>query len=188
MATEPYERAIASSKKVLAGVTPEHMDAPSPCESWTVRQVLNHLVGGQDFFTVAMTGGSPSVEEGTDFGSGDYQVAFDEGSSAGLASFQAPGALEKIVSLPWGEMPGGAFLGLAATDTFVHGWDLARATGQSTDLDPELAEELLVGSKAAIQDAFRGPDGSGAPFGPEQQAPADATAADRLAAFLGRKV
>ena len=188
MATEPLERAIASSKAVLNGVNAEHLDSPTPCESWTVRQVMNHLIGGQDFFTTAMTGGAPSIEEGADFGSGDFKLAFDEGSAASLAAFQAPGALEKIVTLPWGQMPGGAFMGLAATDTFVHGWDLAKATGQSTDLDPELAEELLIGSKANIQDAFRGPDGSGAPFGPQQEAPAGATPADQLAAFLGRKV
>ena len=188
MATESLERAIASSKAVLQGVKADHLDGPSPCESWTVRQVLNHLVGGQDFFTTAMTGGKPSIEQGADFGSGDYNLAFAEATTASLAAFQSPGALEKMVTLPWGEMPGGALLGLAATDTFVHGWDLAKATGQSTDLDPELAEELLIGSKANIQDAFRGPDGSGAPFGPEQQAPANATAADRLAAFLGRKI
>ena len=38
----------------------------------------------------------------------------------------------------------------------------------------------------SIQDGFRGPEG--APFGPEIEAPADATNADRLAAFLGRSV
>ena len=82
-------------------------------------------------------------------------------------------------------MPASAFMGLATTDTFTHGWDLAKATGQSTDIDPQLAEQLLAGSKMAIQEAFRGPDGK-APFGAEQQAPAGATKADELAAFLGR--
>ncbi len=96
--------------------------------------------------------------------------------------------MDKTVDLPWGQMPGGAFMGLATTDIFTHSWDLARATGQSTDLDPELAAQLLAGSKASIQDAFRGPDGSGAPFGPQQQAPDGATTADQLAAFLGRVV
>jgi uncharacterized protein (TIGR03086 family) len=68
----------------------------------------------------------------------------------------------------------------------THGWDVAKATGQSTDLDPELAAELLEGARLAIPDAFRGPD-TQAPFGPEQPVPANATNADKLAAFLGRK-
>ena len=94
--------------------------------------------------------------------------------------------MEKVYDLPFGSMPGAAIAGLAATDTFQHGWDLAKATGQSTDLAPELAAGLLQQSKASIQDSFRGPEG--APFGAEQQAPGDAPAADQLAAFLGRQV
>ena len=184
-----FDRAIASTKKVLAGVEPEHMSADSPCVSWPVREVLNHVIGGCDWFTTSLQGESAAPGGGeVDFAAGDYRLAFDEASARARAAFAEPGALEKTLQLPWGPTPGMALLGMAATDTFTHGWDLAKATGQSTDLDAELAEDLLVGSKASIQDAFRGPDGSGLPFGPEQPAPADVTAADRLAAFLGRAV
>lgn len=88
------------------------------------------------------------------------------------------------MKLPFGEYPGAAFMGLATTDTFAHGWDLAKATGQSTDLDPELAETLLA--NAAIPDGFRGDEPM--PFGAKREAPAGSTAADRFAAHLGRKV
>ncbi len=71
-------------------------------------------------------------------------------------------------------------------DTFTHGWDLAKATGQSTDLDPEVAAQLLQFAQAFLSDAMRGPDGS-APFGAAVEAPAGAGAADQLAAFLGRQ-
>jgi uncharacterized protein (TIGR03086 family) len=94
--------------------------------------------------------------------------------------------MEKMLSLPFGQMPGSAFIGMASTDTFTHGWDLARATGQETDLDPELAARLLTGARAAIQPAFRNEQGN--PFGLEQEAPTGASNADQLAAFLGRKV
>ena len=63
---------------------------------------------------------------------------------------------------------------------------LATATGQDANLDPESAEQLLAGAKAAIPDAFRGPDAA-APFGPEVKVPDSAPAAEWLAAFLGRK-
>jgi uncharacterized protein (TIGR03086 family) len=74
---------------------------------------------------------------------------------------------------------------IAASDAFTHGWDLARALGQSTDLDPELAAQLLGASM--IPDEFRGPDGQ-APFGPKVDVPESAPAADRLAGVLGRQV
>ena len=186
MSTAPYEQAIASARAVLAAVEPDQLGAETPCASWKVSDIVNHVVGGQYFFRAAMEGEAPSGEP-PDFASGDYLARFEEGSSGAVAAFQADGAMDRTVTLPFGQMPGSAFLGLAATDTFVHGWDIAKATGQSTDLDPELASQLLAGARMAIQDSFRGPDGA-APFGPEQQAPAGASAADELAAFLGRTV
>lgn len=89
--------------------------------------------------------------------------------------------------MPFGELPAGMYLGLATNDVFTHGWDLAKATGQQTDLDPDMAAELLAAMEAGLPDARRGPDGV-APFGPKQSAPQGAGAADRLAAFLGRIV
>jgi uncharacterized protein (TIGR03083 family) len=62
-------------------------------------------------------------------------------------------------------MPASIFILMASADQFVHGWDLARATGQATDLDPELAAQFLEFYRSAIADEFRGPD-MVAPFGP----------------------
>ncbi|HEY6786811.1 MAG TPA: TIGR03086 family protein, partial [Trebonia sp.] len=76
---------------------------------------------------------------------------------------------------------------LAAMEQLTHGWDLARAIGQSADLDPELADWLLGTARLAITDELRGPAGQ-ALFGPAVEAPAGAGPADQLAAFLGRRV
>jgi uncharacterized protein (TIGR03086 family) len=186
MSAQPLQQAITSTRGVLAGVSRDQLDSPTPCQSWTVAQLVDHVVGAQFFFASAVRG-EPMSGEARKFSDGDFLAAFDEGSKASVAAFSEEGAMERMLKLPFGEMPGSAFLGMAATDTFTHGWDLARATGQATDLDPALADILLAGSKAAIQPGFRGPDGK-SPFGPEQQAPAGATTADRLAAFLGRTV
>ena len=112
-------------------------------------------------------------------------ASYAEGSKRAVAAFNAPGALEKTVKLPFGEMPASAFLMMAANDQFQHGWDLAKATGQAATLDPDVAEQLLGFARAAIPDAFRGPDGK-APFGPAVSVPESASAADQLAGFLGR--
>ena len=115
----------------------------------------------------------------------DMLASFDAGRDRALAAFDAPGAQEKVITLPFGDFPGAAYMGLATTDTFTHGWDLAKATGQPTDIDPELAGQLLQGAQATISDDFRGDEPM--PFGPVQQAGPDASAADQLAAFLGRQ-
>ncbi len=125
------------------------------------------------------------MDEG--FAAGDFLAAYDQGTKGLLAAFGTEGALEKAVTVPWGELSGAAPMWLAVNDQFVHGWDLARAIGHDTDLDPGLADELLVRGQAWITDAYRGPDGAGL-FGPPVKAPAGASSADRLAAFLGRSM
>ncbi len=94
--------------------------------------------------------------------------------------------MDRTVNPGFGDMPASALLGLAVTDTLTHAWDVARATGQDTDLAPELYEQVLASAHQAIPQSFRTEDGS--LFGPEQPAPDHADNATRLAAFLGRRV
>lgn len=188
MTTEVLERAFAMTRGILANVTPADYDKPTPCASWTVRDVANHIVEGANWFALCVNAGEapdPDPTHGVDYAAGDPLASYDEGVAASLAAFAAAGAQERIVKLPFGELPGSVFMGIATNDMFVHGWDLAKATGQPTDLDADLATQLLAQGQAFISDDFRGGDGQ-APFGAELDAPASASAADRLAAFLGR--
>lgn len=187
MSIQPYQGAIASTRSVLENVSAEQMSNQTPCAEWKVNELINHIVGAQHFFKAGVTG-QPPAEAETDFAAGDYLAAFDEVTASFVEALSADGVMEQTFKLPFGEMPGAALAGLAATDTFQHGWDLAKATEQSTDLAPDLAGGLLQASKASIQDAFRGEEGSGAPFCAEQHAPDGACNADQLAAFLGRQV
>lgn len=185
MGTEQLDQAVRTARDVLAAIQADQMALPTPCSQWDVAQVINHLVGSQHFFHAGVTGAAAGGDS-PDFAAGDYLAEFDRASAAALAAFGEDGAMERTLSLPWGEMPGAAFMGLAVTDTLTHGWDLAKATGQSTDLAPELAAAVLEQCRTTVPPAFRSEEG--AVFGLEQEAPADATAADQLAAFLGRRV
>ncbi len=190
MSTETLAAAFATARGVLSNVTADQLDDPTPCASWDVRRVVNHLVGGAHWFEITTNAGaSPEADdtEDTDYTTGDIVAAYDTASAGALAAFGADGALERMITLPFGTFPGAGFMALATVDHFAHAWDLARATGQSTDLAPEMAEQLLSAAQAMIPDQFRGPDGV-APFGPEVAVDPTACAADRLAAFLGRAV
>ena len=182
MSTQPLVQAIASTRAVLANVRADQMDGATPCSSWKVSDLVNHIFDAQGFFISGVTGQPPAP---ADRSAGDLS-AYDAATADAVAAFSGEGVMGKMLTLPFGQMPGAAFAGLAATDVFTHGWDLAKATGQSTDLAPDLAAALLAGAKQAISPAFRGPEG--APFGTEQEAPAGSTNADKLAAFLGRTV
>ena len=85
------------------------------------------------------------------FGSSDSSYS-EEGDLAKLAQVykdlaaqalsvaKSPGALESKVATPIGEMPGSMFLGGCCMDNIIHCWDLAKATGQDTKLDPQAVE------------------------------------------------
>ena len=181
---EPLDRAFASTRAVLVQVQTGQPDAPTPCASWDVRSLIEHFTSSAHWAAAAISGG-----EAIDGGRAaiDFIAAYDQSIKGALAAFGTEGALEKAVTLPWGEFSGAPLMWLAVNDQFVHGWDLARAIGHDTDLDPGLADELLVRGQASITDAYRGPDGAGL-FGLPVKAPAGASPADRLAAFLGRSM
>ena len=185
MATDRLEQAFTTTRRILAGVTRDQLDGPTPCASWDVRVLVNHIIGGSFWFADTIATGGADTLPTRDYTGGNLVGSYDEGIRATLAGFGAPGALEAIIRLPFGEFPCARYMSLATNDTFVHGWDLAKATGQPSDLDPSLALELLDESRRAIPDAFRGPDGD-APFGSVVEIADSAPAADRLAAFLGR--
>jgi uncharacterized protein (TIGR03086 family) len=187
MTTEMLERAFAGARHVLSGVSRQQMSATTPCASWSVRDLVNHMVSGSYFLGLTAEAGEAQRPPEEDFAGGDFLGRYDQGSARSLAVFGRPEVQSKMIKLPFGELPGAVFMRIGATDHLAHAWDLARATGQPTDLDPELAEQLLENARAALAPELRGPDGK-APFGPERQAPPGAPAADRLAAFLGRAV
>jgi uncharacterized protein (TIGR03086 family) len=189
MSAELLARCFASTRGVLANVTPEQLGGPeTPCASWNVRELVDHIVNGTTWFaTIAETGTPPGEDVFPAFNADNVVEVFDAGSDRAVQAFAADGAMERIMHLPFGDLPGAAFVYIACGDTFTHGWDLAKATGQSTDLDPATAAELLEIVSPMLPDAFRGDEGQ-APFGPRQDAPAGATAADKMAAFMGRPI
>ncbi|MEZ5343711.1 MAG: TIGR03086 family metal-binding protein [Acidimicrobiales bacterium] len=183
--TQPLAAAMQATRTVLANVSADQLAKPTPCASWDVAALIDHIIGAQGFFQAAVEGKPPSPPESSP-SAGDYLAAYDKATNSCLSAFNVEGVLEGTVKAPFGDMPGMAFMGLAINDTLTHGWDLAKATGQSTDIAPELSAMVLKQVEASFQESFRGEEG--APFGPAKPAPANATNADKLAAFLGRDV
>ena len=179
------DMALQSTLAILAKVQPADLEAPTPCASWNVRALINHFIGTARWWAGVLAGEADVTD--ADYAGGDFVAAYEESIRIALAAFEADGALGRTVTLPFGKFPGAVVRGMAALDQFTHGWDLARAIGYPTDLDPDLAALLLGPARMAITDAYRGPDGEAA-FGPVAQAPAGAGPADELAAFLGRSV
>jgi len=182
---EALKRSFESTRAVLAQVRPDDLGAATPCASWDVSALVNHFVGTARWWAAIVTGAGVSAD--VDYAAGDFVSGYEESIAIATSAFETEGVLERTFRLDLGEFTGAALVGLAATEHFTHGWDLARALGIRSDLDPELASELLGTARYAITDAYRAADGM-ALFGPAAQAPAGASPADELAAFLGRRV
>jgi uncharacterized protein (TIGR03086 family) len=180
-------KVLAETGRIVDGIEPSQLDNPSPCEGWTVRDVLNHITGGADMFAISAAEGKVSDEKlgqlmaGDNLGD-DYKGSFKAASARAMKAFEAEGVLEKMVVLPFGTMPAGVALNIAIFDVAVHAWDLAKGSGQSTELDPEVLGVGLELAQQMLSDDLR----ASGMFGPAVEVAADAPLQDRLAAFAGR--
>jgi len=180
-------KVLEMTGEVVDNIEPSQLDYPTPCTAWTVRDVLNHVTGGATMFGLCVRDGAVPDEKlgeimtGDNLGS-DFKASFHRATDDAEESFAIPGAMDRIVKLPFGEMPAGMALNIAIFDVTTHAWDLAKATGQSTDLDPEVAGVAYQVAQNMLSDDLR----NAGMFGPPVAVAQDAPMADRLAGLAGR--
>ena len=145
--------------------------------------VVQHLVAGNHLFARALTD-DPTPVDLPEVAAGEWASTYHASADALRAAFAAPGVLERVVTVPFGRVPGTVALHLRLVENLVHGWDLARATGQQPPHEEEAAEEALAFTLARLGDVPAGRS----PFAPPQPVADGSPAIDRLAAALGRRV
>ena len=171
---------------LVATVTPADLGLSTPCASWTTRDLLNHLVGGAVMHAEAF-GGAPVRDI-----SGRMPDAIGEDP---LAAFQAaagqfgeavaqPGAMDRVLELPYGAMTGPTVLRFLAFDLLVHSWDLATTLGRDVEVDDALVAEVDAFAHRVL-DTWPRDDVN---FSAAVPAPEGATPLEALAAYAGRTV
>jgi len=172
-----FEELGHSLMPVIAGIDPAQLDDPTPCAGFTVRGVLEHMIGGGTMFTAAYRGEEPAEPDFSDPIGGTQRML------GGLAeAIFAPGALDQTIQAPFGEVDGTTFARFVVLDGLVHGWDMATATGQPYDPPAELVDAVDAFARQAL-DPLR----DGETFGPAVEPAAGATPIERLAAYTGRR-
>jgi len=183
MDADQYRRALVRTGHIVAGVRPEQLADATPCRDWDVRLLLNHIIGGNHMFAEVARGGrveaSGEMEDHTRPDPGTNYLASAESV---LAAWSEPGVMERRCRMPFGDIPAPAAVSIHFLDVVVHGWDLARATGQDTSIDPDLAAEALDISHGFLSPELR----QVGAFGPEIPASAEDPLHERLVAFMGR--
>ena len=180
MADEVVERYTALADQFGARVEATPDDAwgrPSPCEGWTAKDVVAHVVGGQLGMVKGLTGDEVAADVDA-----DPKAAWRTAYAAFTTAISEPGALDKPVPGPMGDMPAGTMVGrFLANDVLVHTWDLARAVGGDEALDAEAVGHAHQG--LLPMDAMLRRPGI---FGPKVDAADDADDQERFLNFLGR--
>jgi uncharacterized protein (TIGR03086 family) len=177
--SDRYRRVAAGFTARVESVPAGAWENPAPCEGWTARDVVRHLV---TWVPGMVLGGAglplPSLASVDD----DPVAAWRELDAVLQAALDDP----SVASLPSTSQAGthavsDAIAMFVTGDVLIHTWDLARATGQDETIEADVAAEMLAGMEP-IDEVLR----SSGHYGPRVAVPADADVQTRLIAFTGR--
>jgi uncharacterized protein (TIGR03086 family) len=180
-----HGRALKSTGDVVRAIGDDQLDQPSPNEGQSIRELLTHLVAGNLWAGELMAGktiGEVGDRLDGDVLGDDFRAAYDRSATVADEAFRGPDAMERPVAVSYGPVPGEVYARHRFFDVFVHGWDLAKGTGQDTRLDPELVDACWQAIEPDL-DAFRG---AGA-LGPPVEVDDDADRQTRFLAAIGRR-
>jgi uncharacterized protein (TIGR03086 family) len=174
-----YRRRADAFERKVAAVAPGQWSRQSPCADWTARDVVRHVVDMHGVMLIPLArrlSSAPSVAE-------DPLAAF-LAARADIENVLDDAALcATQTSAPIGRLTVEQHIDLVASaDLVVHGWDLARATGQDPTIDPAEVEYSWQAVRNADDSVLR----SHGAYAAAIELPADAPLQDRLLAFLGR--
>ncbi|MDO8731170.1 MAG: TIGR03086 family metal-binding protein [Actinomycetota bacterium] len=183
----PLDSASLEFRSRLAPISPDQWDDSTHLGDWTVRGLIDHVIGANRMSVVLLGGGSREdaiASMGASKADTDLLQAFDESTAAQRAAFSAPGAFELVVPHPAGDIPGGRLFGFRLVDLTIHAWDLARATGGELELNPLIVSSLWETlSPTATHLVATGVFGEGASGAVSEDAPLQL----RLLDMLGRR-
>jgi uncharacterized protein (TIGR03086 family) len=138
---DPLAKSVADTAAMLRGVKPDQLTAPTPCAGWDVRVLTNHLL--QVVGALHLAGRRQPVPDalwGQDLVDEAWADRFDDEGRAAVAAWARPDAWDGTVGMGGAEMPAPMIATMFVSDLAVHGWDLARATGQDHHCDDGVAE------------------------------------------------
>ncbi|MEU7027897.1 TIGR03086 family metal-binding protein [Streptomyces sp. NPDC046275] len=177
----------AESVRVARGVTDDRLAEGSRCTDWTVRELVNHLVryGAHGLEHRALRLELPEELVLRDFAAeGDWAERYAEQLDRALAAWEKPEAWEGDVDMGGSPVPAAEIAAMLVLELALHGWDLARSTGQEYAL-PEETGAYVLEVVERYAEMYREYEGFDAPVATE---PGDAGAASfaRALALSGR--
>ncbi|WP_245651728.1 TIGR03086 family metal-binding protein [Streptosporangium amethystogenes] len=187
---EAYRRALDDFGALVHRIGLDQWENPTPCVDWDVRSLVNHVVG-ENLWAPELLAGRTHAEIGDAFEGdllGDDPIkAFDTSAVPAVQAAIDHRVLDRVVHLPFGDVPGREYITELFADALIHTWDLARAIGADERLDPE----LVAACATWFTDAGFGYRQAAAvgenQAGEHRKVPSDTDAQTRLLASWGRR-
>ena len=182
---EQLDVVIASLGDLVKNTSPDQLDNPTPCPKFTVRDLLGHFLGNLDSVASGLRG-EPMPEDLSprpEIIGDDHAAAYDRVMGEFLDAARQPGAQDRVLRVPFGDVPAPALLQFVAFDLIMHSWDLATATGQPYTAPADALAAADAFAHQAIAPEWR----DGDTFAAEVEAAADASPLERLVAYSGRR-
>jgi uncharacterized protein (TIGR03086 family) len=176
-------RAIAPVVEIVHNIKPDQLDAQTPCDEYDVRKLIHHLLlWGPSLEGAARKEIVPPPETEDDLAAGDWAAGLTAHLERTAAAWSVPEAWEGTTHMGGPtEMPAAMVGAMVMGEVLVHGWDLARATGQQPSWDADVLEYLHREVEASAEMGRQ----MGV-YGPEVPVPADAPLLDRILGLTGR--
>src|SRR5579884_4390418 len=102
---DQLQRSVAAVDALIGSIRPDQWSAPTPCEGWDVRRLVEHLAGLNRVFA-AMLGGEPPPQRGEGLPGEALPRAFRESAATLVAAFAEPGVLDRSYAGPLGTATG----------------------------------------------------------------------------------
>jgi uncharacterized protein (TIGR03086 family) len=183
------ERGAHVLADLIVRIPDEELSSPTPCPAYTVGDLIDHVGGLALAFTAAANKDTETYGDQGPSGDAtrlvdDWRTRIPRDLDTLVHAWRDPAAWAGDTRIAGMDAPG-EMVGLTVADELVvHGWDIARATGQPYDGDPDMvdaARSFL--SQFASPDAPAGPT---VPFGPSRPVPDAASPLEHVLALAGR--
>ncbi len=174
---------------LLEGIGDEQLTAPTPCPAYTLGDLIEHVGGLAQAFTMAAIkefpdgGTQPPSPDASRLGD-DWRTRIPRQLATLAGSWRNPDAWEGMTQAGGVEMPADVMGRVALNELVIHGWDVARASGQPYEVDAEALDasmDFVSAMSAPGQEASR----QGL-FGPVVPVATDAPLLDRVIGLSGR--
>ena len=178
-----FSKASRATAEIAANVTESQLSGATPCSEYNVKDLSNHIAGFYGMTAMAARKQPIAGEPGADIVGSDPAGVIPGVIEGAVAAWREPGSTEGKTQFGPGEYDAAFAATITLFETVMHGWDLAKGTGQELQVSDEVGEAVFGIAQQICNDDSRG---GGHRFGAEIKVADGASAFEKALGLSGR--